>query len=82
MECRRSLKKDLRKIDSEHRLAIVTRIQALAHNPRPIGVAKLQGSEGLYRIHLGDFRIIYEILDKRLVIIIIKVGHRSHIYEQ
>ena len=81
VEYRQSLKKDLRKIDSENRAVIVTKIQALARNPRPTGVTKLRGSGNLYRIRSGDFRIIYEIFDKKLVIIIIKVGHRSHIYD-
>jgi len=81
IEYRQSSKKDLRKIDAANRSIIVKKIQALAHNPRPVGVAKLQGGRDLYRIRTGDFRIIYEIFDKKLVILIIKVGHRSHIYD-
>ena len=80
IEYYRSVKKDLRKIDHQNRVLIVEKIQSLANNPRPSGVSKLQDAGNLYRIRVGDYRIVYEIIDKRLVITIVKVGHRSRIY--
>jgi mRNA interferase RelE/StbE len=55
-------------------------ILALAANPRPGGCKKLKGRDG-YRIRKGDFRIIYDIYDKILVIEIIAVGNRKNIYD-
>ena len=56
-------------------------IDSLANNPRPIGVKKLKGSdEDLYRIRVGDYRIIYSIEDEIKIIDILKIGHRKEIY--
>jgi mRNA interferase RelE/StbE len=55
-------------------------IRNLAENPRPQGVKKLSGNENLYRIRKGDYRIIYQIEDDVLLIIIVLVGHRKEIY--
>jgi mRNA interferase RelE/StbE len=52
----------------------------LAIDPRPHGCKKLKGREG-YRIRKGDFRIIYDIFDKVLVVEVIAVGNRKDIYE-
>jgi mRNA interferase RelE/StbE len=57
-------------------------IQTLAHNPRPPGCKVLKGKlKGLYRIRSGEFRIVYQIADDRLIVTIIKVGDRRDIYE-
>ncbi len=55
-------------------------IHSLAENPRPNGYIKLKGKDA-YRIRVGDYRIIYEIIDKILLVDVIDVGHRSDIYE-
>ena len=55
-------------------------IAQLARNPRPSGVAKLTGEDGLYRARAGDYRAIYRIEDYRLLLLVIKVGHRRDIY--
>ncbi|TGK05469.1 type II toxin-antitoxin system RelE/ParE family toxin [Leptospira langatensis] len=55
-------------------------IETLAKNPRPHGVKKLKGREG-YRIRKGDYRIIYEIRDRLLIIEVIAIGHRRDIYD-
>lgn len=54
-------------------------IYSLADNPRPQGFKKLKGRNG-YRIRIGDYRIIYEIFDDKLIIDIIALGHRKDIY--
>ena len=56
-------------------------ILGLAHNPRPPGAEKLTGYD-FYRIRVGDYRIIYQIEDDRLVILVIRVGHRRDIYRE
>jgi len=56
-------------------------IDALAKEPRPVGVKKLKGiEEDLYRIRVGDYRIIYSIEDEIKIIDILKIGHRKEIY--
>ncbi|MBD2751495.1 type II toxin-antitoxin system RelE family toxin [Spirosoma validum] len=54
-------------------------IQDLAENPRPTGCKKLKGRLG-YRIRVGDYRIVYEIEDDKLLVLIIDIGHRREIY--
>jgi mRNA interferase RelE/StbE len=56
------------------------KIDALIAEPRPDGVVKLSGEEALYRIRVGDYRIIYTIQDDRLLVLILKIGHRKDVY--
>ena len=55
-------------------------IDGLALNPRPSGVKKLAGLENLWRIRVGDYRIVYRIFDRTLVIVIVTIGHRGDVY--
>jgi len=55
-------------------------IAALATRPRPSGSAKLKGEDNLWRIRVGDYRVIYEIRDEVLVVIIVRVAHRRDAY--
>ena len=55
-------------------------IAQLADDPRPSGVVKLSGEEGLYRVRDGDYRAVYRIEDNRLLVLVVKVGHRRDIY--
>lgn len=57
-------------------------IEALEENPRPSGCVKLAGDENLYRIRVGDYRIVYEIRDSVLIVTIIKVRHRREVYRK
>jgi len=76
---KRSVKKDLRKIDKAHLEAILNRIDALTDNPHPPGCKKLKGQE-VYRVRQGNYRIVYEIIDDRLVVIVVAVGSRGRVY--
>jgi mRNA interferase RelE/StbE len=58
---------------------IIAAIRKLASNPRPSGVKKLAGREA-WRIRVGDYRVIYEINDNELTVLVIDVGHRREIY--
>jgi mRNA interferase RelE/StbE len=59
---------------------LFTHIEALAFNPRPAGCKLLHTEEKLYRIRSGNYRIIYQIQDKILLVVIVKVGDRKDIY--
>jgi len=61
------------------RRRIISRIEALAENPRPNGCKKLSGSER-YRIRQGPYRIVYAIEDKQLVVYVVKVADRKSVY--
>jgi len=63
------------------RRQIVTRIQALATDPRPPGCEKLAGAGDRYRVRQGAYRIVYEVRDLELVVVLVKVGHRSKVYK-
>jgi mRNA interferase RelE/StbE len=56
------------------------RLKSLEANPRPQGVKKLAGEDDLYRVREGDYRIIYTIRDKALVVLVLKIGDRKEIY--
>ena len=59
---------------------IVKRLKSLHENPRPQGVKKLVGEEDLYRIREGNYRIIYTIPDKELIVLVVKIGNRKEVY--
>ena len=74
-----SVEKDLRSIPKKDLKKILTRIEALAQEPRPQGYEKLSGQEK-YRIRQGTYRIIYSIQDQELTVWVVKVGHRKDVY--
>jgi mRNA interferase RelE/StbE len=55
-------------------------IADLAETPRPDGVRKIVGSEDAYRIRVGDYRIVYKIVDRVLTVFVVRVGHRKDVY--
>ena len=59
---------------------IAKRLRSLGQNPRPPGVKKLAGEEELYRIREGDYRIVYTIQDKELIVLVVKIGNRKEVY--
>lgn len=61
---------------------IFAAIEALEEEPRPSGVTKLSGSDDQYRVRVGDFRIIYQVQDAVLVVVVVKVGNRREVYKK
>lgn len=59
---------------------IARAIDGLEFDPRPQGVKKLEGADNLWRIRVGDYRIVYAIEDSRLIVLVVKIGHRREIY--
>ncbi len=74
-----SVSKDLKEIPKQDVYRILEKIDALRDEPRPQGSVKLSGKE-YYRVRQGNYRIIYEIQDSQLVVIVIKVRHRREVY--
>ena len=81
LEIRPSVAKTLRKIrDTRLQQRIDEAFEKLAENPRRMGVEKMAGIENRYRFRVGDYRIVYEIHDTVLVVVILAVGDRKEIY--
>ncbi|MBI3359327.1 MAG: type II toxin-antitoxin system RelE/ParE family toxin [Nitrospirae bacterium] len=77
---KKSVAKDFRVIPNRDVKRILSRIDTLADNPRGEGCIQLSGQEQ-YRVRQGLYRIIYEIQDDRLIVQVVKIGHRSSVYE-
>ena len=82
IEWKQSAKKELKKLDKQIIPRILQAVENLANNPYSSGSKKLIGSNSIYRIRVGDYRIVYNIKSSVLIIEIIKVGHRREIYRQ
>lgn len=76
----RYAQKQILKIDKKYIPLIKNAIANLADNPRPAGYKKLKG-EDAYRIRISNYRIIYEIYDDKVIVLIVSVGHRKDIYK-
>ncbi len=59
---------------------LVKRLKSLQNNPGPQGVKKLAGEDDLYRIREGDYRIVYTIQDKELIVLVVKIADRKEVY--
>jgi len=79
IEIKRSAAKELAELPKQDRLRVIARIEQLAHDPRPSGSEKLSGRER-YRVRQGDYRILYEIHDHVLLVMVVRIGHRREVY--
>ena len=79
VEILRSAQKQLAKVDRQDRPRVVSAVRGLASNPRPRGSKKLSGRSA-WRIRVGVYRVIYEIFDDRLLILVVTIGHRREVY--
>ena len=77
---KKSVVRDLRRIPVVEVKKILKRIDGLSENPRAVGCVKLAGNDK-YRIRQGRYRILYQIVDKELIIYVVKVAHRSGVYK-
>ena len=74
--------RQLRKLDRVAQRRVQAAIELLAGEPRPSGAQKLVGDDGEWRVRTGDYRIVYEIHDNVLLILVVAVGHRRDIYDR
>ena len=75
-----SAEKALKKLPGKDQKRVAAAIWSLAIDPHPIGSKKLSGFDSVFRIRVGSYRVIYEIEGQRLIITVLKVGHRKDIY--
>lgn len=79
IEILRSAQKQLSKINRQDQDRIISSIESLAHNSRPDGCKKLSGRPA-WRIRIGSYRVIYEIQDKKLIILVVNIGRLREVY--
>lgn len=72
--------RQLHKLDLPARRRIQAAIELLAQQPRPTGASKLVGGDREWRVRTGDYRIVYEIHDQILLVLVLAVGHRRDVY--
>lgn len=75
----RSAAKELEEVPRKDREKIVSKIQALGSEPRPVGSEKLAGDEK-YRVRHGNYRVLYQIDDGAVVVTVVRVAHRREVY--
>jgi len=80
VELSKRAQRELRKLSSDLQVRIMSCLEALAENPRPPGAEKLAGEENAYRVRIGAYRILYEVRDVVLVVIVMRIGHRRDVY--
>ena len=74
--------RDIRRLPRDVQRRVVAKAEALADDPRPPGCRKLEGLENLYRVRAGDYRIVYQIEDTILLVLIVTIGNRRDVYER
>ena len=72
----------LQKLPDNVQLRIMRALRRLEDDPRPPGVKRLTGAEKLWRMRVGQYRVVYEIHDDRLLVLVVRVGHRKDIYRK
>lgn len=75
-----SAAKELRKLDKEAQRRLLMAIETLGITPRPDGVKKLKARFNQYRIRVGSYRVVYEIRDEQLLVLVLRVAHRRDVY--
>ena len=73
--------RQLRKLDPVATRRVEAAIELLAEHPRPSGATKLVGGDGEWRVRTGDYRIVYEVHDSVLLVLVVAVGHRRDVYQ-
>jgi mRNA interferase RelE/StbE len=80
IEISRTAEKQLKKLSEDDQLRVVRAVLTLAEEPRQRGSRKLSGYDDVFRIRVGRFRVLYSVAESRLVILVLKIGHRKDVY--
>ena len=80
IELKSSAAKSLDRLPVDLQKRIVRAVEILAGNPRPPGVVTMAGDDNLWHVRVGDFRIVYEIHDDVLLVMVLRIGHRGDVY--
>ena len=80
IEWKNSALRELKRLDRKIIPRVISAVESLSTDPFPSGVRKLQGSDNTYRVRVGQYHIVYEIFQAKIVIVIIRVRHRKDAY--
>jgi mRNA interferase RelE/StbE len=75
-----SARRDLKKLERPVQRRVIEKAQSLQNNPRAPGTEKLEGGGDFYRVRTGDYRIVYTISDRKLIVLVVKIGNRKDVY--
>ena len=76
----RSARRELETLDASVVRRVIPKVEGLAQDPKPSGSRKLQGAQNLWRIRIGDYRVIYSVDDRQRVVDIVRIRHRREVY--
>lgn len=82
VELKRQPEKFLRKQSKKVQIQIISALRGLEKGPRQKQAKKLAGMDDLYRIRVGDYRIVYTIQDKKLLVLVVRIAHRKEVYKK
>ena len=80
IEISSTAEKQLRRLDRPTQIRLLKAITQLSGDPHPRGVRKLKGHTDVFRLRVGSYRVLYSVGERRLVVIVLKIGHRRKIY--
>jgi mRNA interferase RelE/StbE len=81
VEFTRRAERELRELIPDIQTRVAEAVKRLEQNPRPPGCKKLHGEKSLWRVRVGDFRIVYRVHDDVLQVLVIKIGNRKDVYQ-
>jgi len=77
-----SAEKELKRLSAQLMARMISRLESLGSNPRPLGCKKLKGGDREWRIRVGDYRAVYTIDDTKSLVEVTRIRHRSEVYER
>ncbi len=80
IEFRPRARREFRKLPHDVKLRLTKAISRLENEPRPQGCRTLKGEENAYRIRVGSYRLLYQVHDDKLLVLIVRAGHRKEVY--
>lgn len=81
MRLKKTAQRDIKSLDRPVQKRILARLTELASEPRPAGAELLTGLADVWRVRVGDYRIVYTIKDDVLLVLVLRVGHRREVYK-
>jgi mRNA interferase RelE/StbE len=72
----------LRRIENPERTRLILASQALSHNPFPAELRRVVGPDNIFRVRVGDYRILYTVEHQKMIVLVLTIGHRRDIYRQ
>ena len=82
VELTREPEKFIRRQNRKTQIQLTSALRKLASDPRPKQAKKMAGMNDLYRVRAGDYRIVYTIINKKLLVLVVRIAHRKEIYKK